>query len=177
MYRYKKLMFFAAVLIVTVTGFIFSRMIANPTKVVLNKNNINQNKTDENSANIEKVANLVKNFGSKLQLVSLLAPEDILKKSMEENYGSLVSEALIEKWIKDPLNAPGRLTSSPWPDRIEIISIVKLSKDTYEVKGEIIEVTSQEKGTAKAAAKRPIKLIVKNENRWLIEDVNLSAYK
>ncbi|KOA20016.1 hypothetical protein CLHOM_15810 [Clostridium homopropionicum DSM 5847] len=177
MHKYKKLMFFAAVLIVTVTGFIFSGMITNSTKVVLNETNINQNKTDENSPSIERVANLVKNFGSKLQLVSLLAPEDILKKSMKENYGSLVSEALIEKWIKDPLNAPGRLTSSPWPDRIEIISILELSKDTYEVKGEIIEVTSQEKGTPKAAAKRPIKLIVKNENGWLIEDVILSPYE
>jgi len=157
-------------------------MMANFKGEVLNRNNINQNKknennANENNANREKVLNIVNNFGSKLQLVSLLAPEDTLKKSMQENYGSLVSDALIEKWIKDPLNAPGRLTSSPWPDRIEILSISKLSGDAYEVKGEIIEITSQEKGTQKAAARRPITLIVKNKNGWRIENVTLSSYE
>lgn len=123
-------------------------------------------------------ARVVKDFGSKLKNVPLLASKDVLRKSMEENYGSLVSSSLIEKWINDPLNAPGRLTSSPWPDRIEISSNKKISKDTYEIIGEIIEVTSVEKISGGIAAKRPIILIVKKiNNSWMIYDVTLSGYR
>ncbi len=123
-------------------------------------------------------ANLVEGFGSKLQAVSLLAPKDILEKSMRENYRDFVSEALIAKWISDPLNAPGRLTSSPWPDRIEILTIEKLPKDEYRVKGEIIEVTSAEKASGGIAAKRPITLVIRKINdRWLIDEVTMGAYK
>ncbi|MHB8280613.1 MAG: hypothetical protein ACYDIA_23660 [Candidatus Humimicrobiaceae bacterium] len=97
---------------------------------------------------------------------------------MQENYGNLVSQALIKEWINDPPNAPGRLTSSPWPDRIEILSTEKLSEDTYEVKGEIIEITSVEKMSGGVAAKRPITLALKKiENSWLIDDVTLGAYE
>ena len=126
----------------------------------------------------EVVSSIAKDFGSKLQTVSLLAPKDIVAKSMQESYGNLVSQALIEKWISDPLKAPGRLTSSPWPDRINILDIAKSSKDMYEVKGEIIEITSVEKANGGVAAKRPITLVVKkNESHWLIDDVTLGTYK
>jgi hypothetical protein len=128
--------------------------------------------TDEN--NEVEVADLVKAFGSKLQTVSLLAPEDVLKKSMQENYAEFVSPALLEKWMKDPLHAPGRLTSSPWPERIDIQNMEKLSESAYEVQGEIIETTSAEEGIA---AKRPITLTVeKLEEHWLITGVNMGDY-
>lgn len=124
------------------------------------------------------VANLVEDFGKKLQMVSLLAPKDIVEKSMRENYGDFVSQALLEEWISNPLNAPGRLTSSPWPDRIEIQDIKKSSENSYEAKGEIIEITSLEKEKGGVAAKRPITLTVKKtDNRWLIDDVTLGAYE
>lgn len=126
----------------------------------------------------EAVANLVKEFGSKLQAVSLLAPNDIVKKSMQENYGGIASEALLTKWAEDPLSAPGRLTSSPWPDRIEIQSLRKLSEDTYEVKGIIIEITSTEKTSGGIAAKRPITLMIKKtKNNWIIDDTTLGPYE
>src|SRR5690606_24350598 len=86
---------------------------------------------------------LVGNFGRKLHMVSLLAPEDMLKESLEENYGDFVSPALLEEWLKDPVNAPGRLTSSPWPDRIEILNTEKISDGIYEVKGVIIEIANE----------------------------------
>lgn len=125
----------------------------------------------------EAVASLVEDFGKKLQKVSLLSPEDILNESMNENYGGLVSPALLEKWKKDPGNSPGRLVSSPWPDRIEIQIIKKSSDEMYEVKGEIIEITSVELEKGGVAAKRPITLNVKKmENRWLIDSVVLGAY-
>lgn len=124
------------------------------------------------------VESVVESFGKKLQMVSLQAPKDILEKSMKENYGGLVSEALLEKWMGNPLEAPGRLTSSPWPDRIEIQSTQKLSESEYEVKGKIIEITSAEQISGGAAAKRPITLIVRKPGKsWLIDDVTLGDYE
>ena len=123
---------------------------------------------------IQAVASVVENFGKQLQMVSLLAPTDILAASMQEYYSEYVSQALINEWIQDPLNAPGRLTSSPWPDRIEIDSIEKISETAYEVKGNIIEITSVEQESGGVAAKRPITLTVKLiDNCWLIDAVTL----
>ena len=79
------------------------------------------------------VVTLVESFGKKLQQVSLLAPPEDLKKNMEENYGSYVTSELLTQFLNDPDNAPGRLTSSPWPDRIEITSTEKTSEGLYEV--------------------------------------------
>lgn len=136
---------------------------------------------DEQKEELEvekEISNLVESFGSKLQKVPLLASEDLLRKSMEENYGDYVSEELIEKWVKDPLNAPGRQVSSPWPDRIEIISIAKLTDNSYEVKGEIIEITSVEKKNGGFAAKHPITLKVEKFCcGWIITDVTLGDYE
>jgi len=127
----------------------------------------------ENPNNDEaQITSVVENFGQKLQSVSLLAPEDVLKKSMQENYGEFVSPALIEQWLKDPINAPGRLTSSPWPDRIEILSIEKISEKAYEVKGEIIEITSADNN--EIAAKRPIILeVAETGGKWLVNNANI----
>ncbi|HYF83618.1 MAG TPA: hypothetical protein VEB00_11400 [Clostridia bacterium] len=172
----KKILLIALVLLLSVSLFGCTSRVngAQPKEEGQNKAEPQQtDKSDEEAA-----ASLVEGFGSKLQLVSLLAPKDIVEKSMKENYGNFVSEALIAKWISDPLNAPGRLTSSPWPDRIEVLSIVKLSEDTYEVKGKIIEVTSTEKESGGIAAKRPITLMIKKfNNNWLIDDVTLGAYE
>lgn len=123
------------------------------------------------------VASLVVDFGKKMQMVSLLAPTDIVNKSMQDNYGSLISPALLKKWQNDPQNAPGRMVSSPWPDRIEILTHEKQSEGIYEVKGEIIEITSVELSSGGVAAKRPISLLIKKvENSWLIETVTIGNY-
>lgn len=124
----------------------------------------------------EVVASIVKEFGGKLQLVSLLADKKEVEKSMKENYGDLVSEELLKEWMEEPIAAPGRLTSSPWPDHIEISKIKKLKNDTYKVNGEIIEITSEDKNDV--AAKRSIALIIKKvDNRWYIDDVTLGSFK
>ena len=96
---------------------------------------------------------------------------------MQENYGSLVSPELLAAWQRDPQNAPGRLVSSPWPERIEILSNVKLAEDSYEVRGNIIEITSESQTGEGVAAKRPITLIVKKApSGWLIDEVTLGSY-
>jgi len=124
------------------------------------------------------VTNLVREFGGRLKLVSLHAPKEELEKSIKENYGAYVTEKLIEKWINDPMNAPGRLVSSPWPERIEILSAEKISENGYSVKGEIIEITSTEVENDGVAAKRPITLtVIKDDGNWKIDGVLLGDYK
>lgn len=142
------------------------------------KENPKQNPKQTHDSDEAAVVGVVEDFGSRLQKVSLLAPQDIVSKSMQENYGDLVSPELLTEWLKNPSNAPGRVVSSPWPDRIEIQSTVKSSDSEYEVKGKIIEMTSVEVANGGAAARRPITLAVgKVENRWLITAVTLGEYE
>lgn len=124
------------------------------------------------------VATLVEEFGRKLKLVSLLAPKEVAGRSIQENYGGLVAPALLAEWQKNPQDAPGRMVSSPWPERIEIQDIKRVSESEFEVSGEIIEVTSVEMASGGAAARRPVTLKVeKVEGRWLITEVKLGAYQ
>lgn len=115
------------------------------------------------------VMQLVAEFGSKLKNVSLLAPEDIVKNTLSENYGDLVTPGLLAKWQNDVNHAPGRVTSSPWPERIEITAIEKLSDSKYQIKGEIITMTSVEMVNGGVAGKSPVTLEAgKIDNNWLI---------
>lgn len=137
-----------------------------------------ENQQQMDASDEAAVTSLVENFGGKLQNVSLLAAKDIVNKSIQENYGDFVSPTLLAAWQSDSQNAPGRLTSSPWPDHIKIESIKKLSEFEYEVKGEIIEITSTEKANGGVAAQRPITLSIKKTGeRWLIDVVTLGAYE
>ncbi|MDH7480274.1 MAG: hypothetical protein QHH02_09705, partial [Syntrophomonadaceae bacterium] len=124
------------------------------------------------------VAALVGEFGRRLKSVSLLAPEEVVSRSIQENYGGLVAPALLAEWQKNPQDAPGRTVSSPWPERIEVQNIERLSESGFVVRGEIIEVTSVEMANGGAAARRPVALEVgKVDGRWLITAVRLGAYK
>ncbi len=127
-------------------------------------------------SDLTAIKDLVGSFGGTLQLVSLQAPEGEVGKSIQEYYGEFISPALLEKWLSDPGTAPGRAVSSPWPDRIEILSVDNLADDAYEVKGEIIEVTSVEKVSGEAAFKSPVTLVVKKiGDQWLIDDLVIDA--
>jgi DMSO/TMAO reductase YedYZ molybdopterin-dependent catalytic subunit len=130
---------------------------------------------DENEQ--EEVVRLVEDFGRKLKSVSLLAPQETVNKSVQENYGDFIAPALLAEWQKDLQKVPGRLLSSPWPERIEILSVNELAESGYLVKGEIIEMTSVEMVNGGAAARRPITLEVeKLKNRWLITAVQMDSY-
>ncbi|HEY8488516.1 MAG TPA: hypothetical protein VIL38_05530 [Thermaerobacter sp.] len=124
------------------------------------------------------VRSVVEAFGRQLQQVSLLAPEDEVRRSMEKHYAGYVAPELLAAWQADPLNAPGRTVSSPWPDRIEITSVKALPDGGYQVEGTLIEVTSVEQGTDEAAATRPITLVLRRfDGRWLITEVTLGDYE
>lgn len=125
------------------------------------------NITSPSSQDENKVRTVVKNFGTKLQKVSLLSP--VVKKEMKENYSRFVTQDLLDEWMSIPQEAPGRQVSSPWPDRIEITNIQKESSTKYRVDGEIIEVTSVEVVNGGAANKIPVHLVVKYvRGEWLI---------
>jgi len=149
------------------------------------KSNIKEqeNKQEEITYNREEdalaeIESLVLEFGKKLQMVSLLNSEEVLKKNIEEHYSTFISPSLLEKWLNNVEEVPGRMLSSPWPDRIEIHNNEKITDDEYEVKGEIIEITSAEKVNGGAAAIREITLIVKKINEeWLIDKVILGDYQ
>lgn len=81
-------------------------------------------------------------FGKQLQLVSLLAPADALADSITDAYGPLVAPELLDSWIADPSTAPGRQTSSPWPDHLVITSVEERPDGSYDIAGQVIEMTS-----------------------------------
>ena len=171
----KKLLVPIVLVSVTLSGCAYVQANAIPEEAQTNQA-IQQ--SDKAEAEKKDVISLVESFGKKLQMVSLLAPEELVRKSMKEHYAEFVTPALLEAWLKNPQNAPGRQSSSPWPDRIEVQQVEKLSDDAYQVKGVIIEITSAELQHGGAAAKRPITLTVrKTGDRWLIDAVEMGAYE
>lgn len=123
----------------------------------------------------EQVKSAVTAFGQKLQMVSLTAPPEQVRQQISDNYGDLVTPDLLAQWQNQPDKAPGRAVSSPWPDRIEVMSIEK-TDPKYTVKGEIIEITSVEKTSGGAAARQSIDLtLIKSGDRWLIDSVILGT--
>jgi len=75
---------------------------------------------------------VVESFGKRLQNVSLQSPN--VAQAMREQYTEFVSPELLEAWVDDLSQAPGRMVSSPWPDRIEITEIVREEPDRYAVR-------------------------------------------
>ena len=103
----------------------------------------------------------MENFGNKLKLVSLLAPNSA--QDLQRQYADFVSLPLLESWRNDVSKAPGRMVSSPWPDRIEITTLSKEDSYRYAATGLVIEITSTEIGTDKAAAKIPVHVLIQRE--------------
>jgi hypothetical protein len=132
-------------------------------------------RSETDPADETAVISLVEDFGYVLKKVSLISPS--AAQDIEENYGDFVSPELITKWRNDPLKAPGRLTSSPWPERIDISTVENIASYSYLVKGDIIEVTSAEEEQGGTASWRPIELIIeKNGSCWLIVEVSIGEY-
>src|SRR5450756_2540123 len=126
-----------------------------------------------------EVTALVENFGSKLKDVSLTAPGEIVSQEIEEIYTPFVSSTFLLNLTNDPTRAPGRDVSSPWPEKIEIISMEKLDSHTIQVKGKIILMTSVEVAQGGNAGETPIMLWVRNTNAkgaWLIDQLSYGEY-
>jgi hypothetical protein len=160
------LLFFVLLLILTV-----SCRITN-TQSTIQGNEVEENTPasgESKSADIGEIKKLVEDFGGVLANVSLLSPPDILENDMEKYYSPFVCKDLIYEWLDDPAKAPGRLTSSPWPDHIEIADIKIITDNKYKVSGNVVEVTSAEVLEGSFANKYGIILTVERiSERWLI---------
>ena len=137
-----------------------------------------EKKTRTEEEDRKEIYNLVQNFGKKIQMVSLLSPLDILKKSMAESYSDFVSPDLLKDWQSKPESAPGRMVSSTCIDHINIFSIKKKTEFEYEVKGELIEITSQDLKNNGVSAVRSIALTLnRDDNSWIIADASIGKYE
>jgi hypothetical protein len=117
-----------------------------------------------------RVRMVVDNLGDNLRQVPLLAPADLLGKGMDLYYGEFVHPDLLAKWKADPLNAPGRLTSSPVPDRIDITGIAKNADGTYTVNAGIVEVANGASGP-ETVDTIPVRFtLTKGPDGWQITD-------
>ncbi len=103
----------------------------------------------------------VEEFGTHLQNVSLLAPD--ATSTMATTYGPFVTPELLQSWEANPQDAPGRLTSSPYPDRIEITRIDKQGSG-YIVNGTVVYLTS----TGEAGRAPVVIQIIPQDGKWLI---------
>ena len=81
---------------------------------------------------------VVTEFGKRLRMVAVLAPKEMVTKALDEEYSALVSADLLAIWKNNPEKAPGKRTSSPSPEQIDISSIEAKGHDTYVVKGKVI---------------------------------------
>ncbi len=117
------------------------------------------------------VRHVVEEFGRRLAGVSLLSPPEVLQKEIQRQYKGLVSSELLSRWLAGEALPPGRVVSSPWPERIEIESMKALSEDCVRVRGSIVEVTS-----TGIVARQPIELQVEQgEESWLIASLALGS--
>ena len=120
---------------------------------------LGENKIMSKSERAEVTA-LVENFGSKMKDVSLSSPKNIIISEMKSAYSPFISKSLMDSWEQDPSEIIGRLTSSPWPEKIEIDSIEKLDKYKIDVKGKIVYVASGN-GKLVETGKTPIELTIR----------------
>ncbi|MBP9851780.1 MAG: hypothetical protein KBC67_00785 [Candidatus Pacebacteria bacterium] len=118
------------------------------------------------------VAGITNAFGANLKMVSLTAEPALVAESMDRQYKPFVTEKLLAEWKADPTKALGRQTSSPYPDKIEIASVSKVSKKSYVVTGNVIEVATGTKGAVTTVSVYPVTLTYKNiRGVWLIDEV------
>lgn len=125
------------------------------------------------------VRTTIAQFGNQLNSVSLESPT--VAEEIRSSFGPYVTPELLATWVKDPSRAPGRQTSSPWPDHIKVDTVIKNETGAYDVMGRIILKTSTED-----AGIIPVSLTVANvdgsflitryeENPRAEEDVATSA--
>lgn len=127
--------------------------------------------------NEQAVRTLIADFGQTLKMVPITAPTEETAANIGKYYEEYVTQELLEKWQAAPELAPGRAVSSPWPDRISILSLEWNSDTECSVSGVVIEVTSVELTQGGAAATRPVTLRVqKSADRWLISGAVFGEY-
>ena len=115
------------------------------------------------SRDIAQVTQLVTTFGASQKSISPVGPATSTSHDIQSGYGPLVTSQLLEQWEADPAHAPGRLTSSPWPERIVIDSISPQGAG-YSVSGHTI-MTSE---TGESSQVPVVMLVVRENAEWKI---------
>lgn len=109
---------------------------------------------------------VVERFGERMRLVSLLAPDTVRDREIREAYADLVTPSLLEAWLADRSRAPGRETSSPWPERIEVRSVAAENGAACVVEGDVVHVTS----VGQETFREPVTLRVVENGGWRIAE-------
>lgn len=115
------------------------------------------------AAQEQRVRAVVADLGVRLKNVSLLSPS--AAQDMAREYGKYVAPELLARWQSDPSQAPGRLTSSPWPERIDILSLQKSGK-VYIADVSIPLTTS----AGDAGREEAVVVLERRGDAWLIGD-------
>ena len=114
---------------------------------------------------VAEVRTLLTNFGQYEKSISLSGSGgfETLRRDIQQTYAPFVTEAILQQWRIDPRSAPRRLTSSPWPDRIEVDNVSPQGAG-YVVSGRIMLMTN-----AGPAGEIPVVAqIVRENGEWQI---------
>ena len=117
----------------------------------------------------DDVRRVVERFGARMKLVSLLAPDSVLVRSLRSAYAPFVTPELMKQWQDAPRSAPGREVSNPWPSRIAIESLA-VAGNGCRVTGDVVYVETGD--TSYVLELRPLVLHVRPTDGWRI-----SAYE
>lgn len=122
------------------------------------------------------VDRVVAGFGRAMKSVSALAPKEELGASMRAAYGEYVAPEIIGLWLESPSVAPGRQTSSPWPDRINVFSM-EGDRMGFVVNGTVVEVATGSGGAEEVVGTYSVKLRLQNRGgTWLITSFEKGDY-
>ena len=113
------------------------------------------------------VLDVVNRFGRAMGRVSLLAPDTVVRRELRDAYAPVVTEDLLDEWLANPATAPGRLVSSPWPDRIEAGAAEAGEAGACVVRGDVIHVTSADAPGA-VADRQAVTLTLRRNGEWRI---------
>lgn len=109
----------------------------------------------------EDARRVVEDLGRRMRMVSLLAPDSVVARSIRDAYASLATPELLAQWQQSPRQAPGREVSSPWPARIAVSNMQPDARGC-RVTGEIAYVTNAD--TMAVVERRPAVLRVVDDS-------------
>ncbi len=120
-------------------------------------------------AEAQAVRAIVLEFGKRLRSVAVLAQKDVAAAEIDQAYANLVAPDLLAAWKNKPEAAPGKLTSSPSPERIDITSVKPDGPEAYTVSGKVILLTDQERRSGGVFQANPVEITVaRRQGEWAI---------
>jgi hypothetical protein len=123
------------------------------------------------------VTDLTHQIGEDMQKISLLGPKDTVESDIERYYKPIVTPELYAIWKTDINLVPGRVTSSPYPQKIDITRTEKMSKTKYRIFGTVVEVANGAGDTTEVAGTYPITITYSYLNgKWLISELEKGPY-